>query len=201
MAYRKRILIAILALMTLLIASVSGTLALLSDRRNVVNTFTMGQVKVEISETTPNTATLSPGDVVAKDPQVKNAGTVPCFVRVIVSIEDAALPADQSVEDYITFGALGTGWNVKSGDPGWNSQNATYIVYYDHKLAVDESTTKVFENFTLNAMNGSVALLEGADDMFKINVAVEAVQSKNGDTDYASAVAAFSDLPAAEQVP
>ena len=100
-------------------AVVGGTLAYFTDKDQEVNTFTVGNVKIDLTE--PNWGEeekecVYPGERLAKDPTIENIGANPCFVRVSVSNLDQ-FGADNMITlrtDYVD-GKLGDGWE-KYGD-------------------------------------------------------------------------------------
>lgn len=68
-------------------AAIGGTLAYFTDRADATNTFTVGNVDIELVEPSWNKSAakdLVPGQIVAKDPTVKNEGANACYVRVKV---------------------------------------------------------------------------------------------------------------------
>ena len=83
----KKIL-ALCLIVVLAVTAVTGaTLAYFTDTDNAANTFTVGNVKIDLTE--PNWEEdleegVYPGEVLAKDPYVTNIGANPCFVRVFV---------------------------------------------------------------------------------------------------------------------
>ena len=72
-------------------AVVGGTLAYFTDKDQEVNTFTVGNVDIDLTE--PNWDATGkaeaedayPGEALAKDPTVENIGKNPCFVRLSVT--------------------------------------------------------------------------------------------------------------------
>ena len=115
------------------VAVTGGTLAYFTDKDQEINTFTVGNVDIELTEPgwkNPETGepaqgmkdavTVYPGERLAKDPTVENIGANPCFVRVSVSNLDqfvAEYGADAMIglrTDYVD-GKLGDGW-VKHTD-------------------------------------------------------------------------------------
>lgn len=87
---KRKILLLVAMLSMVAILGVGGTLAYFTAEDAATNTFTVGNVEIELTE--PNwTASGSedapevyPGEALAKDPTVTNTGKNPCFVRVKV---------------------------------------------------------------------------------------------------------------------
>jgi len=75
----------------------AGTLALLTDRDTVENTFTMGNVDIEVEDNFPEEgAPIRPGEEVNKDAEIINQGTNPAWVWMSVSVPEA-------LNDYVTL--------------------------------------------------------------------------------------------------
>lgn len=94
----KKILVLLLCAVLLVGASVAGTVAYLTSQGTVVNTFTVGQVAIELHETGEETREngtvgldlhLLPGIPVDKDPTVTvKKGSEDSYVRVNVKVSD-----------------------------------------------------------------------------------------------------------------
>lgn len=200
---KMRIALAALAVMLLLLSTtVSGTVAYLSDVREVTNEFSFGDVKVTLTEAQwtaegGGPRTLTPGTHVVKDPVVENAGQSPCYVRVTVAIGDTGLGNGQNILEYITMDAHGAGWQPEGGQT-WGGQVVT--LYYTGGanggiLQPGESTEAVFNGFTLNAVANGQSLLQEANNGFSIVVTVQAVQTTVDGAVAATPQAAFAAYP------
>lgn len=119
---KKKLLAMCLVVALAATAVIGGTLAYFTDNDAATNTFTVGNVDIELTE--PNwddhgadeADTVYPGEPLDKDPTVENIGNNPCFVRVSVSNLDQFGEKGNIV--YLTNwveGALGEGW-VDGGD-------------------------------------------------------------------------------------
>lgn len=124
-------------------ATVAGTLAWLTDSTGpVVNTFTVGDINIELKETTGKTYKMVPGIELVKDPTVTvKAGSEACWLFVKV---------DKSVNfgDFMTF-EMADGWIALSGYAGvyYRNVDATnadtgFDVLKDNKVMVLETVTK-----------------------------------------------------------
>ena len=102
-------LVALLSLVLLLGCSLSGTLAWLADKTDpVTNTFTVGDVNIELDETTGTEYKIVPGVNIAKDPKVTvKADSEACWL--FVKIEESA-----NWPDELTY-AVATGWEELEG--------------------------------------------------------------------------------------
>ena len=96
----KKVLLLVLCALLLVGASVAGTVAYLTSQDEVVNTFTVGQVAIELHETHEDTRPdgtvgldlhLLPGVPVDKDPTVTVLkGSADAYVRVNVAVNNPA---------------------------------------------------------------------------------------------------------------
>ncbi|MDL2324263.1 hypothetical protein LJC61_03815 [Ruminococcaceae bacterium OttesenSCG-928-A16] len=194
----KRSVLLVLALtLVVAIVSISFTLAFLSDQRVVTNTFSFGEITIQVLEskwTTPagEAKVVAPGQTVNKDPSVKNVGSMPCYVRATITISDAVLNSKQDVLDFIEMGALSPEWKVAENQT-WGGRQVT--VYYQQELPVGGTTTPIFNTVTLKAQNASgQALLEGPNNNFAIDVIADAVQTTANGYTITSAEDAFAQL-------
>ncbi len=168
-------------LLLVIITTIALTLAYMSDRRSVTNTFSLGEVEIAVTEKQwdidgGSPRQITPGMVVNKDPAILNTGSVPCYVRATIAISDAELGQNQTIGDFIQLGNLHPNWRLALGH-SWGDTNVT--VYYASELHVAEETEPIFTHFTLNAHNTSnQAILEGLNNRFQILVTAEAVQSR-----------------------
>lgn len=167
----KKVLSTVLAGALAVTAVVGGSLAYFTDKDNKVNTFTVGNVDITLTE--PNwegngseeAPEAYPGEPLAKDPTVKNDGANPCFVRIKVdgldSLGDAGMITYRT--DYVTD-KLGDGW-VK-GDDGY--------FYYDTVLEVGATTDALFDQIVMptDLTNG-----DGTKE-YNVVVTAEAVQAQ-----------------------
>ena len=190
--------IATIATSVALIASlaVGGSLAYFTDSEQTDNTFTVGNVKIELTEpgwtgythvdghdilAEPGTvvgsgswdaATVYAGEPLAKDPTVKNSGENPCFVRIKVTGLDQF-----GSEKMITYrtdhrdGKLGDQW-VDGGDG---------YFYYKEVLLAGASTNKLFEQI---AMPTTLTGTETVDE--PITVYAQAVQAQGARPSFAN---------------
>ena len=131
---KKKVVTLSLVVALIATAAIGGTFAYFTDTDDATNTFTVGNVDIELTEPnwdnkTPDDPTdggegeaqdVYPGEPLAKDPTVENIGKNPCFVRVHVTNLDQFVKeygADAMIglrTDYVD-GKLGDGW-VKHTD-------------------------------------------------------------------------------------
>ena len=102
-------------------AAVAGTVAWLTDKtKTEVNTFTVGNIDIELTETTSNYK-MVPGETIAKDPKVSvTAGSEDCWL--FVKVEEG-----NNVANFIDY-SIDSGWKAVPGASG---------VYYREVAAAD----------------------------------------------------------------
>jgi len=176
MNYKKLILLTA-SFIAVIALSVGSTMAYFSYSQSVKNTFSLGNVKIYLTETDfkPSDAlNLVPNSVVKKNPVVNIAsGSQDCFVRVKVVI--SGIDAEKLDIDYNTGGSRT--W-VKLGD----------YYYYKTKLEDEKNKDKTTPLFTRVKIKDDVT--EGADTSFDIDIIAEAIQSEG----FNSATEAFNSL-------
>lgn len=163
------------------VAVVGGTMAYFTDSAEKTNTFTVGNVDIELTE--PNwdkqgsidANTVYPGEPLDKDPTVENIGNNPCFVRVSVSNLDQF--GDKGDIVYLTNwveGTLGEGW--VDGEDGYFYWTRPLVVKgtendsWNNGLA--SKTTPVFDQIKMpTGLTGNEAAKE-------IVVTAQAVQAQ-----------------------
>lgn len=99
---KKKILVLALSLAMVAILAVGGSLAYFTSVDSADNTFTFGNVKIDLIEDfdkdeDTDAANLIPGKEIKKEVSVKNVGALPVYVRVHIAIP-TALDADNPDE-------------------------------------------------------------------------------------------------------
>lgn len=152
---KRKILLLVAMLCMVAILGVGGTLAYFTAEDDVTNTFTVGNVKIELTEPKwdpelggtgkKEAEDVYPGEALPKDPQVTNKGNNPCFVRIKVDGLDC-LKAEGDGEEMLirvrteyVEGALGKDW-VHHSDGYY---------YYTKVLAAGATTTAVFDSIVI----------------------------------------------------
>lgn len=124
-------------------ATVAGTLAWLTDTTEpVVNTFTVGDINITLTESENLDLKMVPGRPIEKDPKVTvKAGSEACWL--FVKVEKSA-----NFDDFMTF-EMADGWIALSGYAGvyYRNVDATnadtgFDVLKDKKVMVLETVTK-----------------------------------------------------------
>ena len=121
-----RAFVALLALVLVIGCVAGGTVAWLVAKTDpVVNTFTYGDIKIELAETTGPNYKIVPGVDISKDPKVTvKANSEACWL--FVKVEETGT----FVDDKVTY-SIADGWTSLTGQPG---------VYYREVGAVTADT-------------------------------------------------------------
>lgn len=193
----KKTLTVLLALVLVIAMSVAGTMAYLTDKDTVTNTFTVGNVAITMDEKDTdnddntddnvvinnetrdqaNSYKLIPGHTYTKDPIVRvTAGSEDCWLFVKVTNEIA------EIEDQNSTVAS----QMKAN--GWTLEDATNNIYSYHSIVSAGTNVPVFTTFTIagTVNNTTLATYNGKT----IVVKAYAVQADNFSTASAALKAA-----------
>lgn len=181
---KKKIMALCLVAILALTAIGGATLAYFTDTDNAANTFTVGNVSIDLTEPQWDAAgsqdapEVYPGEALAKDPTVTNDGANPCFVRIKVTGWNCLAPAGNITyrTDYVD-GALGTDWVYNQADD---------YFYYTKVLAAGETTDALFDQIVIPAN-----LTNGYTGSYTLDVVAEAVQAQGAKPSF-SAVQAMT---------
>ncbi len=190
MKSKKKVFMTVLCAAALVVASVLGTMAFLTSKDKVNNTFTVGNVAITLDEAKvtdagnpvegadrvkANIYKLIPGHEYAKDPTVHvTANSEDSWVFIKVEDGLAAIEDDTTVADQIT----GNGWTALDGVAG--------VYYKEYSSSTAATDLVVFETFKVKG-DADVAQYANA----KIDVTAYAIQ-KDGFTTPAAAWAEVS---------
>ena len=141
----KKIFLSSLALILILVFSVSATYAYLTDSAVAVNTFTVGQVGISLAEDTAarsiGSNILIPGLTYEKKPVITvDAESQPCwlFIHLENGVESIEVTGDGSIA-------------AQLDKNGWLPlEDAEDIYYYSSVVSAGESV-KTFESFTVSS--------------------------------------------------
>lgn len=117
---KKKTLALLLAIVLVVGCAVGGTVAYLTQTTDsIVNTFTVGNIGITLTESNNLNLKLVPGQPITKNPKVTvAAGSEACWLFVKVEPSGNLL-------DYITYNIAG-GWTQGNGDPGGIPSNVYY---------------------------------------------------------------------------
>ena len=144
-----KLVVAMLAVTLLIGCAIGGTVAWLTAKTDpVVNTFTYGDINIELTETKPENkqAKIIPGVNIEKDPKVTvKANSEACWL--FVKVEEAGT----FVTDKVTY-SIDTGWtkltgvtgvdNVYYREVGAVTADTDFAVPKDNKVTVSDTLTK-----------------------------------------------------------
>ena len=179
---KKKIITACLVVALLAVFAIGGSLAYFTDTEEKDNTFTVGNVDIQLTE--PNWVSAGsvdapevyPGEPLAKDPTVTNNGANPCFVRIQVTGLDCLGNAGMITyrTDYV---------DNKLGD-NWVKGNDGYY-YYNKVLEVGTTTDALFDQIVIpTGVTNDDAFASDSDSdtveriEYSVNVKAEAVQAQ-----------------------
>jgi len=143
-----------LAVILIVVVSVSATMAYFTDNEKAVNTFTVGQVGIELTETgaaagTDGTLTkayenILPGHTYAKDPTVKvDANSSDCYVFVEIINNLSAVELKQSNDEDKTIAD-------QLAANKWIALEGAANVYYYNGIAEANASLPVFASFSVD---------------------------------------------------
>ena len=150
---KKKAIVAVVALVLVLCCAMGGTLAWLVAKTDpVVNTFTYGDINIDLSESDDLDLKMIPGNSIKKDPVVTvKKGSEACwlFVEVKESENFDAFMTYAIAEGWTLYNTTTSGSNIKTD----NTTDDTYVIYRE----VDATT--VDTDFAVLA-NNSVSVKE-----------------------------------------
>lgn len=138
----KKKVLSIVAVVLVLCCAIGGTLAWLTDKTDpVVNTFTVGDINIELAETTTDYK-MVPGNTIAKDPKVTvKDGSEACWL--FVKVEKST-----NFDQYLSY-EMAVGWTALPGVEGvyYREVSATtadtdFAVLKDNQVKVLDTVTK-----------------------------------------------------------
>ena len=157
----KRRVATIVSLVLIACIAIGGTIAWLTDTTNSVeNTFTVGKVDIDLTETKPtnNTAKMIPGSTIDKDPKITVAAdSEDCYVFVKI-VETNNVLTSESTKKFINW-TVASGWTQGDGSsiPSnvWyradGTANAEFPILTDNKVAVESAITSADMTAAANA--------------------------------------------------
>lgn len=139
---KKKTLVTVLALVLIFAVAVGGAVAwLVAQTSPVVNTFTVGDINITLTETTTDYK-MVPGSTIDKNPKVTvAANSEACWL--FVKVEKSA-----NFDTYLTY-SMATGWNALTGVDGVyyrevaaSTANQDFGVLADNEVTVKDSVNK-----------------------------------------------------------
>ena len=157
------------------------------------NVFTVGAVKIELTEPSwkPDEEHLiSPGAVFEKDPIVKNTGTNAAYVRIRLAVTDADVfkEAGAGADPLEMLGPIGDKWVLTEG-PSVKDDRICCSWCYEDPVEGSSATPPLFKTVTMPEYMTSETV-ESMGGEFDIIIAADAIQNE-GFENYSEAFAAF----------
>ena len=208
---KKKMMALVLCVALVAVAAVGATMAYFTDTQEVNNTFTVGNVRITLDETTVNELgektsdvrttkgnayKLIPGHTYTKDPTVTvKKGSEKCYVRAIVTINKATkldeIFAPGVKLNTILTGTDSTKWMLKDVEKDATNDARIYTLEYYAPVDASADDVKLPELFKelvvpTSLTNGQLAELQGLE----IKVEAHAIQAEG----FASAAAAWAEF-------
>ena len=208
----RKVVILLVALMLLVGCAIGGTLAwLIAQSNTVTNTFTVGNIKISLSETNASPASqdegetdlvksfkMVPGAEIEKDPKVTvSDDSESCWLFVKVIAENGvALTAAAEDTDFISYD-IASGWtlvdqnkNVYGREVKADDEEKTFSILANDKVLVLDSVTKDMMDDLTDATQPTLTFQAYA-------IQSEGLTTGEGDnkTDVTTAAAAWALIP------
>ena len=191
---KKKIITLCLIVAMIAVAAIGGTLAYFTDSETTTNTFTMGSVEIELTESSWNAPTNTvPGVSYAKNPVVKNTGMNDAWIRVDVILSDAtafktaAAKYTNTELSSMFVGLDTTNWTALTPADGDND-TLIFSFYYKTALAKETSTSALFTAVKIPGKFTNADMTNIGTD-FTITVQAHAIQTSD---DYTTVEEAFA---------
>lgn len=175
-----------IAIALIVVAAIGGTMAYFTDNETATNTFTMGKVDIELTETewvAPTNA--APGIAYDKNPVVGNIGDNPAWIRVDVTLSDATAfkkaASKYGITDLSTIfsGHDESKWTRAGITEDATNGTLTYSYYYKTLLNPGYYTDHLFTAVTIPAAFNN-ADMAAIGDNFTITIQAHAIQDADG---------------------
>lgn len=192
---KKKIAALCVVICLLAVAAIGGTLAYFTDNETSTNTFTMGKVDIELTETewvAPDA--VYPGIAYAKNPLVKNIGDDSAWIRVDVTLSDAAAFVAAAAKYQITDlsvifdGHDESKWTLAGTAQDTEKDTLTYSYYYNTLLEAGVSTDAIFTEVEIPGQFNN-ADMKAIGENFTITIQAHAMQTAD---DYNTVQGAFA---------
>ena len=171
---KKKKVTIIAIVIAIIIIVTGGIFAYLTDTDQATNVFTVGSVKINVTEANWNASNgqnVVPNQTIAKDPQIDNVGSNSAYVYIKVEQPNVSL-SNGTTGPLFNY-TINSGWTLlgdNSSSTGCPTRTAVY--YYNTALNPSTSTSKLFNNVTTNEYNQ-----DSVPDNTNIEVTGYAIQS------------------------
>ena len=176
---KKKFIITII-IITIVVIVTGGIYAYLTDTDQKTNVFTQGSVKISLTEPNWNPANatdLRPGNTIAKDPQINNIGKNDAYVYI--KVEQPLVELMNNTKSPLFSYSTNTGWTLLGDNSSQtNCPVRTSVYYYSTALAKNTSTSKLFNNVTVNNFSQLYIQQLGLDNS-NMKITGYAIQTRN----------------------
>lgn len=173
---KKKILVACLCVALAVLTIAGTTLAYLTAKTDaVVNTFTVGNIDITLTETTTNFK-MVPGSTIAKDPKVTvKANSEACWL--FVKVEEST-----NLDSFISY-TIASGWTALTGVDGVyyrevaaTTTDTSFDVLVNNQVTVKDTVTKPMMDAITNgtANNPTLSFTAYAVQKSGVNTATDA---------------------------
>ena len=180
----SKTLVLALAVMLIVGATIGGTVAWLTAQiPSVTNTFTVGDINIELTESENLNLKMVPGNTITKDPKVTvKAGSEACWL--FVKVEESA-----NLKDFITY-TVDSGWTqlkdangkdvagVYYREVGASNADQPFAVLANNQVTVNDTVTKGMMNAFDTNKDGQISGDE-VDALPTLTFTAYAVQKEN----------------------
>lgn len=155
---KKKTIAVVLALVLVICCAVGGVLAWLTDTTDsITNTFTVGNVKIDLAESKNLDLKMVPGQNIEKDPKVTvEAGSEACWL--FVKVEKSTV-----LDSYIDY----------TVDNGWTPLDGVNGVYYKEVDATTAANGAVYSVLTGNQVTVKDAVTQQMMDNLNVTGATQ----------------------------
>ncbi len=210
---KKKIVTICLVAAIAVMAIAGASLAYFTDRDEKTNVFTVGNVDITLVESKwdeNKVGNVVPGYTYDKDPVVNNVGSTDAWVRVDVTLSNAAAfkaaAATHGIADLssiftidnetkVTEATFDSTWKLAGKVEDASADTITYSYYYKTVLKAGENTGALFTAVTIPASFTSddmASVYNGTDHEFTIKVTAHAIQTAPSYTTVEDAFAAYA---------
>lgn len=196
---KRKIWVLITSITLISLIAVGGTLAWLTNKAEITNVITMGNVNIKLEEPIYSSSSMSvlsngsyvkkdlifPGDSFVKDPTITNIGNNPCYIRakvdLVMDVKGDPIPSNTVYKEDDTPLVIHPEDFFQPND-GWVKGDGGY--YYYNEAVPATGTGSVVELFK-TAKDGKTIHVPSAwgneisNVSFHLNISAEAIQSEN----------------------
>lgn len=187
MVINKKIIVSgIVILVVAVVMTVGATVAFLTDKDNVENVISIGNVHIELRPDNMPVDQLDPGAPVSMSPYIQNVGRNDCFVKVDIAISDTSLL------DEIKLVQSNGDWTSVDSTDFYQTGKAT--LYYNKSITGESSGSPESTSAILDSIELSNSYLEGSSDSVGLSIVATAIQTRLNGSDAKSAEQAFTEF-------